>query len=298
MPEAQTHVIVGAGLAGAKTAEALREHGFDGRIVLSAPSRSCRTSARRCRRTTCVASRRVRRRASFPTSSTPRTTSTCARAPPSSGSTRTRPSSRAATASATTACCSPPAQSRGASRYLAPSSTAIHYLRDFDDADAIAARLERGGHVVVIGAGWIGSEVAASARQKGLEVTIVERADVPLEQVARPRGRSDLRAGSPGPGRRAADRRDAGGVRGIGARRARQARGRPHGRCGLRRRRHRRHPSHEARRARRNRRRQRDRHRTRGSRQASRACSPPATSRTPSTRSTGATCGWSTGPTP
>jgi 3-phenylpropionate/trans-cinnamate dioxygenase ferredoxin reductase subunit len=36
---------------------------------------------------------------------------------------------------------------------------------------------------VVIGAGWIGSEVAASARQKGLEVAIVEMADVPLERV-------------------------------------------------------------------------------------------------------------------
>jgi 3-phenylpropionate/trans-cinnamate dioxygenase ferredoxin reductase subunit len=35
----------------------------------------------------------------------------------------------------------------------------------------------------VIGAGWIGSEVAASARQKGLEVAIVEMADVPLERV-------------------------------------------------------------------------------------------------------------------
>src|SRR5215211_4607047 len=34
MPEAHGHVIVGGGLAGAKTAEALREEGFDGRIVL------------------------------------------------------------------------------------------------------------------------------------------------------------------------------------------------------------------------------------------------------------------------
>src|SRR3954469_4023261 len=34
MPERKTHVIVGAGMAGAKAAEALREEGFDGRIVL------------------------------------------------------------------------------------------------------------------------------------------------------------------------------------------------------------------------------------------------------------------------
>jgi 3-phenylpropionate/trans-cinnamate dioxygenase ferredoxin reductase subunit len=35
----------------------------------------------------------------------------------------------------------------------------------------------------VVGAGWIGSEVAASARQKGLEVALVEMADVPLQRV-------------------------------------------------------------------------------------------------------------------
>ena len=60
----------------------------------------------------------------------------------------------------------------------------VHYLRDLADADAIAARLAKGsGKVVVIGAGWIGAEVAASARQKGLEVALVEMSDVPLEHV-------------------------------------------------------------------------------------------------------------------
>ena len=59
----------------------------------------------------------------------------------------------------------------------------VHYLRDLDDSDAIAARLGGGGHVAVIGAGWIGAEVAASARQKGLDVTLIEHADVPLERV-------------------------------------------------------------------------------------------------------------------
>ena len=59
----------------------------------------------------------------------------------------------------------------------------VHYLRDLDDSDAIAARFEVGGHVAVIGAGWIGAEVAASARQKGLDVTLIEHADVPLERV-------------------------------------------------------------------------------------------------------------------
>ena len=56
-------------------------------------------------------------------------------------------------------------------------------LRDLDDADALRARLSRTAHVVVVGAGWIGAEVAASARQMGCDVTVVERAEVPLQHV-------------------------------------------------------------------------------------------------------------------
>jgi 3-phenylpropionate/trans-cinnamate dioxygenase ferredoxin reductase component len=59
----------------------------------------------------------------------------------------------------------------------------VHYLRSVQDSDALRARLDRGGAVVVVGAGWIGSEVAASARQRGLEVTVVEPASLPLERV-------------------------------------------------------------------------------------------------------------------
>jgi 3-phenylpropionate/trans-cinnamate dioxygenase ferredoxin reductase subunit len=59
----------------------------------------------------------------------------------------------------------------------------VMYLRSIDDCDALRTRLDRGGAVVVIGAGWIGAEVAASARQRGLDVTVVEPASVPLERV-------------------------------------------------------------------------------------------------------------------
>jgi 3-phenylpropionate/trans-cinnamate dioxygenase ferredoxin reductase subunit len=59
----------------------------------------------------------------------------------------------------------------------------IHYLRTLADCDALRERLDDGGHVVVIGAGWIGAEFAATARQRGCEVTIVEPASVPLERV-------------------------------------------------------------------------------------------------------------------
>jgi 3-phenylpropionate/trans-cinnamate dioxygenase ferredoxin reductase subunit len=59
----------------------------------------------------------------------------------------------------------------------------VHYLRSVGDSDALRERLDRGGSVVVVGAGWIGAEVAASARQRGLDVTIVEPQSVPLERA-------------------------------------------------------------------------------------------------------------------
>jgi 3-phenylpropionate/trans-cinnamate dioxygenase ferredoxin reductase component len=59
----------------------------------------------------------------------------------------------------------------------------VLYLRSVADCDAVRERLDRGGRVVVIGAGWIGAEVAASARQRGLEVTVIDPLTVPLERV-------------------------------------------------------------------------------------------------------------------
>ena len=59
----------------------------------------------------------------------------------------------------------------------------VLYLRSVADSDTLRGRLDGGGSVVVIGAGWIGCEVAASARQRGLDVTVIEPVAVPLEQV-------------------------------------------------------------------------------------------------------------------
>jgi 3-phenylpropionate/trans-cinnamate dioxygenase ferredoxin reductase subunit len=59
----------------------------------------------------------------------------------------------------------------------------VHYLRTLEDCDALRERLDAGGRVAVIGAGWIGAEFAASARQRGAEVTMVEPASLPLERV-------------------------------------------------------------------------------------------------------------------
>jgi len=53
-------------------------------------------------------------------------------------------------------------------------------LRTLDDCLAIAEELEAGPRVVVVGAGFIGSEVAATCRSRGLEVSIIEALPVPL----------------------------------------------------------------------------------------------------------------------
>jgi 3-phenylpropionate/trans-cinnamate dioxygenase ferredoxin reductase component len=59
----------------------------------------------------------------------------------------------------------------------------IEYLRRLADADRISAALSEGRRIVVVGAGWIGLEVAAAARQRGAEVTVVEVLDLPLQRV-------------------------------------------------------------------------------------------------------------------
>ena len=59
----------------------------------------------------------------------------------------------------------------------------VYYLRTLADCDLLRARLQAGGRVVTVGAGWIGSEFAASARQRGLEVTVVDPQPLPNERI-------------------------------------------------------------------------------------------------------------------
>jgi 3-phenylpropionate/trans-cinnamate dioxygenase ferredoxin reductase component len=59
----------------------------------------------------------------------------------------------------------------------------VHYLRTLADCDLLRRLLDAGGKVAVIGAGWIGCEFAASARQLGLDVTLIEPASLPLLRV-------------------------------------------------------------------------------------------------------------------
>jgi 3-phenylpropionate/trans-cinnamate dioxygenase ferredoxin reductase subunit len=50
----------------------------------------------------------------------------------------------------------------------------VLYLRSVGDSERLAAAFQGGGRVVTVGAGWIGLEVTAAAREAGCEVTVVE----------------------------------------------------------------------------------------------------------------------------
>jgi 3-phenylpropionate/trans-cinnamate dioxygenase ferredoxin reductase subunit len=186
MPDTSTHVIVGAALAGAKAAEALREEGFEGRIVLigaedELPYERPPLSKEYLRGEAPREKARVHDEGFYEshdielrTGTTVTALDTQASEVELEGGERLR-YDRLLLATG--------AEPR---RLGIPGADldGVHYLRDLHDADALAALLAKGaGRVAVIGAGWIGSEVAASARTKGLEVALVEVADVPLERV-------------------------------------------------------------------------------------------------------------------
>jgi 3-phenylpropionate/trans-cinnamate dioxygenase ferredoxin reductase subunit len=62
----------------------------------------------------------------------------------------------------------------------------VHYLRTREDSDAIRACLGDGQRLIIIGGGWIGLEVAAAARGAGTTVTLLEAAELPLLSVLGP----------------------------------------------------------------------------------------------------------------
>lgn len=70
-----------------------------------------------------------------------------------------------------------------ARRVPAFEADGVFYLRTRSDADAVRAELRPGVHVVLVGGGFIGAELASAARSRGAEVTVLEAAAVPLAQA-------------------------------------------------------------------------------------------------------------------
>lgn len=63
------------------------------------------------------------------------------------------------------------------------SGDRVRYLRDKADADRLGDDLMAGSTLVVIGAGFVGCEVASSARKRGVDVVLLESLDVPLKRA-------------------------------------------------------------------------------------------------------------------
>ena len=71
-------------------------------------------------------------------------------------------------------------------RLAEESGTPTAYLRTIEDSDRLKVAMAAGARIAVVGAGWIGLEVTAAARQAGCEVTVYELAELPLLGVLGP----------------------------------------------------------------------------------------------------------------
>jgi 3-phenylpropionate/trans-cinnamate dioxygenase ferredoxin reductase component len=181
----QTFVIVGASLAGAKAAESLRTEGFDGRIALigeepSLPYERPPLSKDFLRDETDRAGTLVHDEAFYAdkeiellSSTRAEEIDTEAREVVLAGGERLRFDSLLLTT--------------GAAVRRLPVAGAeldgVRYLRSVEDSEALRERLQPGSRLAVVGAGWIGAEVAASARQRGAEVTLIDPMAMPLQRV-------------------------------------------------------------------------------------------------------------------
>ena len=184
----QTFVIVGASLAGAKAAETLRAEGFDGRVVLIGdealrPYERPPLSKEYLRGDKDFDAAAVHPAGFYDEHDIDLRTSTTV--------TAIGPAERSATlASGEQIAFDRLLLATGAlpRRLSVPGADlpGVLYLRSVEDADTLRQAIGPRGQVVVIGAGWIGAEVAASARQLGAAVAMVELAAVPLERVLGP----------------------------------------------------------------------------------------------------------------
>ncbi len=188
MPSGPTFVIVGASLGGARAAEALRDEGFDGQIVLIGaeahhpyerpPLSKDYLQGRAERQSIFVhddgwyAEHAIDLRLGTAVTAIDRNLRQVALA---SGETVGYGKLLLTTGAAPARLPVPGADANG-----------VLYLRTVDDSERLRETLASASRVAVIGAGWIGLEVAAAARIAGAAVTVVEVAELPLLGVLGP----------------------------------------------------------------------------------------------------------------
>ncbi|HET8643180.1 MAG TPA: FAD-dependent oxidoreductase [Pseudonocardiaceae bacterium] len=183
---AQQFVIIGAGLAGAKAAQALRDQGYDGDVVLigderhrpyERPPLSKDYLAGKAERDSVFVhspewygEHRVELRLGAAATAVDRS---ARQVTLDGGGTVGYHRLLLATGASPRRLPVPGADAEG-----------VHYLRRIGDSEAIRSTF--GGRLVIVGAGWIGLEVAAAARQAGSQVTVIEVAELPLLGVLGP----------------------------------------------------------------------------------------------------------------
>jgi 3-phenylpropionate/trans-cinnamate dioxygenase ferredoxin reductase subunit len=188
MAEQDTYAIVGGGLAGGKAAEALREQGFDGRLVLigaephlpyERPPLSKGYLTGSAGRDSMV----VHDQAWYDEQRVELLLGTEVIGIDRSGK-------RLSLSGGAELDYQKLLLATGASPRTLPVSGAdaegVYYLRSVEDSDRLRELFGRTQRLVVIGAGWIGLEVTAAARAAGVEVTVIESAELPLLRVLGP----------------------------------------------------------------------------------------------------------------
>ncbi|MDX3111419.1 NAD(P)/FAD-dependent oxidoreductase [Nonomuraea angiospora] len=188
MPAPATFVIAGGGLAAAKAAEALREEGFDGAIVLVGRephlpyerpplSRTYLQSGGEREKIFVHDAGWYRDHAvDLRTGVTVTDLDRAAHQVTLSDGERLRYDKLLLATGARPRRLTVPGHDRGH----------VLYLRTVDDSDRLRATLSGAGRIAVVGAGWIGLEAAAAARAAGVEVTVVEQERQPLLGVLGP----------------------------------------------------------------------------------------------------------------
>ncbi|MDQ1670016.1 MAG: 3-phenylpropionate/trans-cinnamate dioxygenase ferredoxin reductase component [Actinomycetota bacterium] len=177
-----THVIVGASLAGAKAAEAMREHGFEGRIVLVGDERERPYERPPLSKGFLKGDEAKDKVYVHPERWYADHDVELRLAVTVTGLHRTRKEIDLAGG-----------ERVGYDRLLLVTGSSprkltvpgadlagVHYLRRLGDSERLREVFGRGGALVVVGGGWIGLEVAAAARHHGVEVTLIEPQPAPL----------------------------------------------------------------------------------------------------------------------
>jgi 3-phenylpropionate/trans-cinnamate dioxygenase ferredoxin reductase subunit len=185
MTDDRTFVVVGGGLAGAKTAEALRERGFEGRIILFAgephlPYERPPLSKDYLKTGDKLEDVFVHDEDWYAAHDVEvRTATTVAGIDRDAKEVVTDSGERTAYNRLVVATGSSPRRLRIPGADL----EGVFTLRTIEDSQAIRAALAPGRRIVFVGGGWIGLEVASAAREAGAEVTVLESLDLPLVRV-------------------------------------------------------------------------------------------------------------------